>query len=162
MTLFMKFLHVATAMWFISGLLGRTLTMWQASKTSDVRKIGTLVHLAGYFERWMVIPGSLAVLGFGLITAWFQGWPILGFLQGSSTNWLLVSTLLYLSMIPIIKFIFLPRGKIFETALEQATAQGIVTSDLNAAFHDRAVGIAHLYELVITVFITLLMVLKPF
>lgn len=162
MALFMKFLHVATAIWFVSGLIGRTLTMWQASKADDVQMVKTLVRLAGYFERWMVIPGSLVVFGFGLITAWLQHWPILGSLQGSPSNWLLLSTLLSLSMIPVIALIFVPRGKIFGKALEQAEAQRTVTSDLDAAFHDRAVGAAHVYELAITVVITLLMVLKPF
>ena len=162
MTLLMKFFHVVTAIWFISGLLGRTLTMWQASRTADVHMVGILVRLAGYFERWMVIPGSLAVLGFGLITAWLQRWPILGSAQGSQTLWLLVSTLLYLSMIPLVKFVFLPRGKIFENALESAVNTGTVTSALTATFRDRAVALAHVYELVATLVITLLMVLKPF
>jgi uncharacterized membrane protein len=159
MPLFMKFFHILAAFWLIGGVLGRTLTMWQASKTSDVQMVNTLVRLAGYFERWMVIPSSFAVLGFGLITAWLQRWPLLT--QGQA-NWLLVSTVLYLSMIPIIKFVFLPRGKVFASALQAALAQGQVTADLNAAFHDRAVGAAHVYEMVSTVVITLLMVLKPF
>jgi hypothetical protein len=149
-------------MWFIAGLLGRTLTMWQASNATDVEKVKTLVQLAGYFERWMVIPGSLAVLGFGLVTAWLRGWPVLGFLQGSPVNWLLVSTLLYLSLIPVVIYVFLPRGKVFEAALEQAQARGMVTADLHAAFRDRAVAIAHAYELAATGAIVLLMVLKPF
>jgi uncharacterized membrane protein len=158
MPLFMKFLHVVTAFWFISGLVGRTLTMWQASSTSDMHMVTRLVRLAGYFERLMVIPGSLAVLGFGLVTAWLQRWPLLG----SPANWLLVSTLIYLTMIPLIAFIFVPRGKIFGKALEEAVSQGKVTSTLTAAFHDRAVGIAHGYEWVTTVVITFLMVTKPF
>ncbi|MCC7451093.1 MAG: DUF2269 family protein [Anaerolineae bacterium] len=162
MALIVKFLHIATAVWFISGLLGRTLTMWQASKSPDVRMVVTLVRLAGYFERWLVIPGSLAVLGFGLVTAWIQQWPVLGSLQGSSINWLLMSTLLYLSMIPIIVLIFVPRGKVFGQALAQAAAQGIVTANLNAAFQDRMVRIAHAYELAATGVITFLMVSKPF
>jgi uncharacterized membrane protein len=160
--LFMKFLHVITAFAFIGGLVGRTVTMWQASKSSDVQMVRTLVHVAGYFERLMVIPGSLAVLGFGLITAWLQRWPLLGALGGSSSNWLLVSTLIYLTMIPMIIFVFVPRGKIFGKALEEAVALGTVTSVLNAAFHDRAVGIAHVYEWLTTIIITFLMVAKPF
>jgi uncharacterized membrane protein len=162
MPLLMKFFHIITAIWFISGLLGRTLIMWQASKTLDVQMVKTLVRLAGYFERWLVIPGSLAVLGFGLITAWLQRWPLLGSLQGSPVNWLLVSTLLYLSMIPIIMFVFLPRGKVFEKALDRAVSLGTVTAALTAAFHDRVVGLAHVYELAVTAVITFLMVSKPF
>jgi hypothetical protein len=158
LALFMKFFHVITAMCFIGGLLGRTLTLWQASKATDVQMVGTLVRLAWYFERWMVILGSLVVFGFGLMTAWLQRWPILG----GSVNWLTVSTLLSLSMIPIIAFIFVPRGKVFGKALEQASTLGTVTADLNAAFHDRAVGAAHVYELAVTAVITLLMVMKPF
>lgn len=159
MPLFFKFLHILTAFWFIGGILGRTISMWQASKTSDVQMVNTLVRVAGCFERWMVIPGSFAVLGFGLGTAWLQRWPMLT--QGQA-NWLLVSTLIYLSMIPIIKFVFLPRGKVFASALQGSLAQGQVTSALNAAFHDRAVGAAHIYELVTTVLIIYLMVAKPF
>ena len=162
MTLFMKLLHVITAMWLTSGLIGRTLTMWQASHNTDVQMVRTLVRLAGYFERWMVIPGSLAVLGFGLGTAWLQRLSPLGSLAGNSPNWLLVSTLLYLSMIPIIALVFVPRGRVFGQALEAAVAQGTVTPDLRAAFHDRGVGAAHLYELASTVIIIFLMVLKPF
>src|SRR5436190_1361768 len=105
MPLFMKFLHVITAFWFIAGLLGRTLTMWQAAKADDVRMVKLLVGLAGYFEHWMVRPGSLAVLGFGLVTAWLQNWPLLSTSAGLRVNWIWVSTLLYLSIIPIIALI---------------------------------------------------------
>jgi hypothetical protein len=56
----MKFLHVITAFWFIAGLLGRTVTMWQAARIRDVQMVKTLVQLSRYFENWMVIPGSLA------------------------------------------------------------------------------------------------------
>jgi hypothetical protein len=65
-------------------------------------------------------------------------------------------------MIPVIALIFLPRGKVFDQALEQAIAAGTVTEKLSAAFRDRVVTVAHTYELVITVVIILLMVLKPF
>jgi uncharacterized membrane protein len=156
--LFMKFLHVATALMFVGGLIGRTLIMWQASKMTDVKMVRELVRLAGYSERWLVIPGSFAVLGFGLITAWVQHWNMLG----SHSNWLLVSTVLYLTMIPLIKFIFLPRGKVFAQALEEAEAQGTVTPRLTAAFRDQTVRLAHGYEWATTVVITLLMVMKPF
>jgi len=160
--LLLKFLHVVAAIWFISGILGRTITMWQASKVSNVQMAATLVHLAGYFEHWMVRPGSLIVLGFGLVTAWTQHWPVLGSLQGAPINWLLASTIIYLSAVPIIPLVFIPRGKIFEKALQQALSLGQMTSDLKAAFHDRVVGMAHIYELGVIVVVTLLMVLKPF
>jgi uncharacterized membrane protein len=155
--LLLKLLHIVTAFLFIAGLLGRTLVMWQASRTTDVRGVDLLVRLAGYFERWMVIPGSMCLLGSGLILAWVQRWQVLG-----GSYWLLISTGLYISMIPIIAFIFIPRGKIFARSLEKATAIGQVTMDLTAAFHDRIVRIAHAYELCGTAVIILLMVTKPF
>jgi uncharacterized membrane protein len=161
MTLFMKFLHVATAFWFIGGLVGRTVTMWQASRTQDVSIVNALVRLAGYFERYVVIPGSFAVLGFGLVTAWVGRWPLLGS-SGGQSLWLLLSTILYLSLIPVIALVFVPRGKIFARALQEATTLSTVTSALTAAFHDRAVSIAHTYEWAVTAIIIFLMVAKPF
>ena len=65
-------------------------------------------------------------------------------------------------MIPIIIFVFMPRGKVFGKALEDATTRGTVTADLTAAFHDRVVSIAHGYELAVTAIVIVLMVMKPF
>jgi uncharacterized membrane protein len=146
MALWMKLFHVLTAFWFIGGFMGRAITMWQASRTDDVKMAAMLAKLAGIFDKWMVIPGSLVVLGFGLITAWMQGWPSLGVLQGSSVNWLFVSLVLYLATAPIIAFIFIPSGKIFGKALDDALTQGYVTAELKAAFQNRAVALGHLYE----------------
>ena len=39
----------------------------------------------------MVVGGSIAVLVFGLTTAWLQSLPIHGSLQGGAMNWILVS-----------------------------------------------------------------------
>jgi hypothetical protein len=110
----------------------------------------------------MVIPGSSAVFLLGLATAWLQGWPMLGFLQGANSNWLLVAILLFLTLIPIIAFVFVPRGRIFDQALEKALAQEQVTPELSAAFADRPLYVAHVYELVIMAVIITLMVTKPF
>ena len=94
----------------------------------------------------MVIPGWEAVFVLGLITTWLQGWPLLGFFQGANSNWLLVAVLLFLSQIPLIIFVFLPRGKIFVQALDRAVAQGLVTSELTNAFKDKTVYASHIYE----------------
>jgi len=53
-----------------------------------------------------------------------QGWPILGFLQGGAVNWVLVSILIYLSTMVFVVRVFLPRGKLFEAALQEAVARG--------------------------------------
>jgi hypothetical protein len=67
------------------------------------------------------------------VAAWTRGWPLLGVLQGSPINWLFVSFLLYLTQIPIIIFIFLPRGKLFGQKLAVAQAPGMITPDLHAS-----------------------------
>jgi hypothetical protein len=83
---------------------------------------------------------------FGLLTAWTLGIPLLGFLQGAQSNWLLGSLLLYLGTILLVPFIFIPRVKLFAAALEEASAQGTVTNGLQAAFADPAARAAHIYE----------------
>ena len=47
----------------------------------------------------MVRIGSSAALVLGIILALMAGFPILGFLQGASENWLLASNLLLLGVI---------------------------------------------------------------
>lgn len=157
-----KLLHVLTVIWFISGLLGRWLALGQAAKTTNVQTVSDLLKLSGIFERRMVIPGWQAVFLLGLVTAWLQGWPLLGFLQGANSNWVLVAIVLFLTQLPLVPFVFLPRGRIFGQALEQSVSQGQVTPELTAAFSDRAVYASHIYELVSTFAIIVLMVTKPF
>jgi uncharacterized membrane protein len=162
LAVFMKLLHVLTAFWLVSGLVGRGLTLAQAERTPDIPRMRSLLTLSGLFERFMVIPASLAVLLFGLLTAWTLGIPLLGFLQGAQSNWLLVSLLLYLSVILLVPFIFIPRGKVFGAALEEASAQGAVTANLRVAFADPAVRAAHIYEFAAIIIVLILMVTRPF
>ena len=90
---FMKLLHVLASFWFISGVIGRDLAFWRAGKSTDVRAIHALLQISDFFERYAVIPVSMAVLVFGLIITWMQKWPLFGFLQGSPANWLFASFL---------------------------------------------------------------------
>jgi len=98
----------------------------------------------------------------GLIAAWARGWPILGFLQGGTVNWVLTAIVIYLSIVPVILFVFIPRGKVFRAAFDEAVALGQVTPRLTAALKDPAVESARTYELVMIVTITVLMIAKPF
>ncbi|MFZ1401954.1 MAG: hypothetical protein WAW03_02600, partial [Anaerolineae bacterium] len=88
--------------------------------------------------------------------------PILGFLQGASQNWLLVSNILLIGILVIIPTVFVPRGKKFEPLLQDALAKGQITPELRAAMNDNIVELAHGYEGVALIIITALMVLKPF
>src|SRR5262245_38149142 len=147
--LIMRLLHILTAFWFIAGLVGRNLTFWQAGLSADVGVAGALLRVSERFERLMVRPGSLAVFLLGLLTAWLQGQPVLGFLQGATTNWLLASLVLFLCGIPLIVLVLMPRSQLRTRALEAALAQGAMTADLRAALADRAVIVSRNAELAI-------------
>lgn len=162
LSLVMKLLHVLAAMGFISGIIGRSITFGQAAKSTNVHTSYTLLQVSEFFERKMVIPAGGAVFLLGLITAWLQGWPIFGFLQGASSNWLLVSIVLLIALLPAIPLYLIPRRQQRAKAAEEALAQGTVTPELTAALTDKGVITYRMVEFTIAVVITILMVTKPF
>jgi len=162
MSIWMKLFHIVTAIWFISGMIGRWAAYRRSATAADLPSLAALMRLGEFFDRRMVIPGSQAVLLFGLLTAWLQGWPILGSLQGSPINWVFVSLILYLSDIPIVIAVLAPQRKIRERALAEALETGAITPALKSALSNQTVTIARLYEAGITAAILVLMVLKPF
>src|SRR6266487_279312 len=103
--LIMKLLHVLAAFWFISGVIGRDFAYWQAVRTTNIQAVYALLQMSDFFERYAVIPVGSVVMVFGLIITFLQRWPLFGFLQGSPTNWLLVSFILFvggtLAIIPL-------------------------------------------------------------
>ena len=154
---FVVFLHVAAAFVFVGGLIGRWIVLGRVQRSDDLREIDTLLPVADRFEK-IVIPGSAAVPVLGLLAMWAQGRPF--FTDGG--YWLVVSLVLYLSMMPLVPLIFLPRGRVFEAALADARQRGTVTPDLSAAFRDPWVAFARTYEAAIVGVVVALMVLKPF
>jgi uncharacterized membrane protein len=155
----MRLLHILTSIVFISGLLGRSIAYAQARRADDIHVAGTLLQNSQRFEQWMVIPGSLALLLFGLLTAWLQGLPPLG---GVHANWLLLSLVLFVSMIPIVVVVLIPRSKRRHAALTGALARGVMTAELRAALADKAVVWGRTAELLVVAVILVLMILKPF
>jgi Predicted integral membrane protein (DUF2269) len=109
-------LHVAVSFWFVAGLLGRSVTLARARSANDLSTLVELVDLSGRFERLMVIPGSIAVVVAGLLAAWAEGQP----LAGADDWWLLTSLILFVAMGVLVPTVFLPHGKVFEVALEDA------------------------------------------
>jgi uncharacterized membrane protein len=138
----------------VGGLIGRDVTLARARTGQDIRVIGDLVGLAGTFERLMVRPGSFAVLAAGLLAAWARHIPL-------TTGWLLASIVLYVSIVSLVPLVFLPRGRVFERALGDATERGEMTAELSAAFRDRAVAWARGYEAMVVTVVVVLMVTKP-
>lgn len=154
----LQFLHVASAFWFVTGLIGRDVILGRARRSDDLARIRVLLEASGPFERILVIPGSFAVLSLGILTWWAEKLPLWG--QGS--RWVPVSLIVFASTIPLVPLIFLPRGKAFNAALTSAIEAGRVTPDLTAAFRDPWVAAARWYELTVVAALVLLMVTKPF
>lgn len=162
LALAVKLLHVLVGFALVTGIVGRDVTLRRAARATDLGAIHALLDVAGVFERVFVRPASALVLVFGLGTAWLQGTPILGTLAGGSSNWLLVSLLLFVGIALLVPLVFLPRGRAFEAALADANARGHVTPALSAAFRDPAVERARLAEAIGLLVVIALMVLKPF
>lgn len=161
--LLMKLLHVLAAFWMISGVVGRGLTFWQAGRSKDVHAARALLQVSEFFERYAVIPISIAVLVFGLIATWMQKWPLFGFLQGFSTNWLLVSFLLFVGLSALIGPLgLIARRKERERAVQEALAQGEMSLRLMAALQDKVVIRFRIAEMIVLLVIIILMVTKPF
>ena len=157
----LKVAHAVLGVWIIAGLVGRWVTLGQAARSSDIVAVHTLLRLSDRFE-WIVVRMPPFVLLIGVATAIVQGRPFLGPLQGAGVDWLLVSIVIYLSIIPVIPLVFLPRGRVFAAALAEATDAGVVTPALTAAFRDPVVFAAHVYELAVIVGVFVLMITKPF
>ncbi len=150
-------LHVVLAFALVAGTVGRNLCFARARTSDDIKVVGALVDLAGSFEKWMVVPGSIAVVVAGIWAAVAEG---LSF-TAPSDRWLLASLILFLALFALVPTIFLPRGKRFDAALADAKEQDTVTPALAAALRDPAVAAARTAEGVIVAVIIVLMVVKP-
>jgi hypothetical protein len=131
-------------------------------RSTDLATVHKLLDVAENFEVRLVRPGSGLVLLTGLIAAWLRGWPILGFLVGAGSNWVLAAIGLYLTFIPLVTLLFIPKSKVRQRALEGALAKGEITPELTAAINNRALYLGRVYELVTIFVFTWLMIAKPF
>jgi hypothetical protein len=120
-----------------------------------------LTRAARPFER-IVIIGSQVVVVLGIAAAIAQGRPFLGPLQGAPIDWLFASVVLIFTVPVIVPLVFLPKGRIFEAAMVDATARDEITPELMTAWRDPVVRGAHVYELLVVSVVFVLMVLKPF
>jgi hypothetical protein len=153
--------HALIGILFVVGLVGRWIVLGMAERSSELRTMRTLSTAAAPFER-IVIVSSTLVLVFGLAAAWLQGRNVLGPITGGSVDWLFVALVLYVSNVPLVPLVFLPRGKVFAAALRDAEAEDRITPALAAAWRDPVVRGAHWYELGSTTIVLVLMLTKPF
>ena len=160
--LILKLLHILAVAVTIGGILARHMVRASASKSDDLSVVAALTNAAARLDRVMIIPASTLMLLLGLLLAIAQGWPIFGFLQGASQNWLLASNILLVIMVTLISRIFIPHNKKVAALLQAALGAGRLTPELSAALDDRLNQWAHLAEEIILVSVATLMVLKPF
>ncbi len=160
----LRLIHALVGVLLVAGLIGRWVALQHAERAAHAGDLGalrTLLTCSGVFERTVILTSQL-VFVLGLLTAWSVGYPLLGFLQGGSTNWLLTSLVLYVGAILLVPTVFVPKGRIFGAALDDSVLLGRPTPALVAAFRDPASRIAHYVELTAVVSVLALMIAKPF
>jgi hypothetical protein len=153
--------HALLGIVFIVGLAGRWIVLGAAARADDLPAMRTLAAAAAPFERIVIVSSTLVLL-FGVAAAFATGRSVLGPLGGGPVDWLFVSLVLYVSIVPLVPLVFLPRGRVFAATLAEAEAMGGVTPALRAAWHDPVVRAAHVYELAATTIVLCLMLAKPF
>lgn len=160
--LVVKFLHIIAVTLTIGGMFARQLVRSIAKRSGDIHSLATLTRAAVRMDRAMIIPASNIMILVGIILAVMQNWPIFGFLQGASQNWLLVSNLLLAVMLAAIFGVFVPHNKKVESLLQIALTDGRITPELTAALNEPINAYAHYVEEIIVLVVAALMTLKPF
>lgn len=152
--------HVILAVAFIAGLVGRAVAFRQARSASTLEATAALLTLSDWFDRWLVVPGSILVLVSGIAIAWIGRWPLV---TGSGRpTWLLVSLILLLLPVGFIPTVLVPRRARRQAALAAALEAGRRTAELDAAVRSTIVLRFRMLELGIVAAVFVLMVLKPF
>ena len=152
----LKLLHIALAMALVTGVVGRWLLLGAAQRSETMDRTEALLDASDPFEMTVRVSSILVVVA-GLLTAWAQGYPWLGL----TTGWMLAALILSFGIAALVPTIFLPKGRRFAAALDEARSAGQVTPELRAAFVDPTVRAAHVAELSALGAIVALMVLKP-
>jgi uncharacterized membrane protein len=153
-------MHVILAVAFITGLIGRAVAFRQARTAGTLEATAALLTLSDWFDRRLVVPGSILVLMSGTLASWMGRWPLL---TGTGRpSWLLVSLVLLLLPISFIPTVLIPRRVRRQAALAAALQSGRRTPELDAALRNPAVLRLRMLELGIVAAVFVLMVLKPF
>lgn len=157
--LILKLAHVLCVIALLAGLIGRGMVRLRIPHITSIQTLQEIMVLVVRFDDLFVIRGSQLTLISGLLVWWAGAWPVFA---GGHPTWALVSTVLFLSLLPAVFLVFIPRGKAFAKVFGEALAQQRITPELRAALADRAVRYATVYETVTVAIILPLMVLKPF
>lgn len=128
-------------------------------RLDDIHIVSEFVDLEGLFDEWLVVRGSIVILLTGLLLTWLGHWPLV---NAGVPTWTLVGAVLFLATIPLVIWVYIPRGKVFGKVFQEALAQKRVTVELLAAFSDQVIRASYLYEYIMLPVVLGLMVIKPF
>lgn len=157
--LLLKLAHVLCVIAFLAGLIGRGLVRPRLPQITSLDVLQEALLLVGRFDELLVIRGSQLTLLTGLLLGWAGHWP---YLTAHHPTWIFVSLVLFLSLLPLVFLVFIPRGKAFGKVLQVAVEERRITPALRATLADPVVRAATIYETVTTAVVLGLMVLKPF
>jgi hypothetical protein len=156
----LRLLHVTLAVAFITGLVGRTVAFRHARGAASLEATAALLTLSDWFDRRLVVPGSVLVLLSGIATSWSGRWPL--FSAAGRPSWLLVSLILLLMPVSFIPTVLIPQRVRRQAALTAALQVGRRTTELEGALRTSIVLRLRMLELGIVAVVLALMVLKPF
>lgn len=155
----LKLAHILCVVALLSGLIGRGLLRLRIPHITSIQVLQEIMALVGRFDELLVVRGSQLTLVTGLLLGWIGEWP---YIVAHRPTWIFLSLLLFLSQLPFVFLIFIPRGKQFGKVFQVALAEERITPELRAALADPAVRVATIYETITTGIIICLMILKPF
>lgn len=154
-----KVLHLFAVATMISGIIGRAFLRAHLARIDDIQTTREFIEVEGHFDERLVVRGSIVTLLTGLLLTWLGHWPL--FNAGVPT-WTLVGAVLFLATIPLVIWVYIPRGKVFGKVFAEALAQKRVTVELRAALSDKVIRASYLYEYLMLLVVMTLMVIKPF
>jgi|GEM_PF-2950373 len=143
-------LHILAGIWFTCGVAAYLLTRLTMLKSDDVRSVHGLVGLTVRIRNFMIRPGSILLLIFGLWAAYYESWPAFS----------IHAIVLLVILVPFVVLTIKGGGRI-EAASAEAVEAGSMTPALSAALRDRKTVIGEVGIGVITLLFLLLMIIKP-
>jgi uncharacterized membrane protein len=156
----LKLLHVLSAMWLVSGLLGRAVALSSARRAPEMRIVKAIADVSGRLENMMIAPGIVAVLLTGIATAVAGGTSLLGPFDGGPL-WVFLPLVVMLIVV-VLTPRMLAHDRRWGEALEDAARQGVITERLRAFLDRGAMMRRYAPDITAIAVIVVLMVLKPF
>ncbi|MEP6693168.1 MAG: DUF2269 family protein [Chloroflexota bacterium] len=156
----LKLLHVLSAMWLVSGLLGRGIALSSARRATDMRVLKAIADVSGRLENLMIAPGIFATLATGIVTAIVGGISLFGPIDGGPL-WVFIPMVVMLLVIGATP-VMLAHDRRWGEALEDAAKRGQVTDRLRLFLDGQAMMRRYAPDITVVALIVVLMVLKPF